>query len=113
MVSGRDLTQDHLFGMVLRENKGVFLGKKLINMSFTLKSIIKKLETVGIVSVSDYLSAKKKVLVDDLELSTEEIESISIAVDKFIDDNKPVEESAEEEAPAEEPVEEAPVEENN
>ena len=72
------------------------------------KGVIKKLETVGIISISDYLSAKKKVLVDDLELSTEEINSISIAVDAFIDafidENKP-------ETPAEEPVEEAPVEE--
>ena len=68
------------------------------------KGLIKKLGTVDIVSISDYLSAKKKVLVEDLELSIEEIESISVAVDKFIDENKP-------ETPAEEPVEEAPVEE--
>ena len=46
------------------------------------------------------MSAKKKILVDELELSVDEINSISVAVDKFIDLNKP-----------EEPVEEAPVEE--
>ncbi len=81
------------------------------------KGVIKKLESVGIVSVSDYLSAKKKVLVDDLELSIEEIDSISVAVDIFIDENKPEEDKPEEviieEAPAEEetPAEEEPVEE--
>ena len=80
------------------------------------KGVIKKLESVGIVSVSDYLSAKKKVLVDDLELSIEEIDSISVAVDIFIDENKPEEDKPEEiiieEAPAEEtPAEEAPAEE--
>ena len=81
------------------------------------KGLIKKLGTVNIVSISDYLSAKKKVLVEDLELSTEEIESISVSVDKFIDENKPEEDEPEEpveEAPAEEEVvEETPVEEND
>ena len=81
------------------------------------KGVIKKLGTVNIVSISDYLSAKKKVLVEDLELSTEEIESISVSVDKFIDENKPEEDEPEEpveEAPAEEEVvEETPVEEND
>jgi len=57
------------------------------------------------------LSAKKKILVDELELSVDDINSISVAVDKFIDLNKP-EEPVEEEAPVEEEVaEEAPVEE--
>ncbi len=75
------------------------------------KNVIKKLETVGIVSVSDYLSAKKKVLVDDLDLSTEEIDSISVAVDIFIDENKPEEEPVEDAPAEEEPVEETPAEE--
>ena len=53
---------------------------------------------------------------EDLELSTEDIESISVSVDKFIDENKPEEDEPEEpveEAPAEEVVEETPVEEND
>jgi len=102
-----------------KEYEEVLLNQKtnLDTLKGIKKSVIKKLEGVDIVSVADYLSAKKKVLVDELELSVDEISSISVAVDIFIDLNKPVEEApAEEEvveeAPAEEEVvEEAPAEE--
>ena len=64
------------------------------------------------------MSAKRRILVDELGLSIDEISSITVAVDTFIDLNKPeeevpVEEEVVEEAPAEEdvPVEEEVVEE--
>ncbi len=98
-----------------KEYEEVLLNQKtdLDSLKGIKKAVIKKLAGVDIVSVADYLSAKKKILVDELELSVDEIDSISVAVDAFIDLNKPkeeapVEEEAVEEAPAEE---EAPVEE--
>jgi len=65
-----------------KQNKDAF-GTDLDTLKGIKKAVIKKLEGVDIVSVADYLSAKKKVFVDELELSVDEISSISVAVDKF------------------------------
>jgi hypothetical protein len=76
---------------------------------------LKKLSEAGIVSVADYLGSKKFVLVDELDLTGDEINSISAVVNTFIsrnDEPEVVEEVVE--APAEEVVEEvveAPAEE--
>ncbi len=98
-----------------KEYEEVLLNQKtnLDTLKGIKKAMIKKLEGVGIVSVADYLSAKRRILVDELGLSIDEISSITVAVDTFIDLNKPVEEApAEEEVPVEEEVvEEAPAEE--
>ena len=116
------LTEYTIDAYTEKEYEEVLLNQKtdLDSLKGIKKAVIKKLAGVDIVAVADYLSAKKKILVDELELSVDEINSISVAVDKFIDLNKPeepveeeapVEEEVAEEAPAEEPVEEAPVEE--
>ena len=79
------------------------------------KGVLKKLSEAGIVSVADYLGSKKFVLVDELDLTGDEINSISAVVNTFIsrnDEPEVVEEVVE--APAEEVVEEvveAPAEE--
>ena len=90
------------------------------------KGVLKKLAGADIVSVADYLATKKYVLVDELDLTGDDINSISASVNAFISRNDepeeaPVEEAVVEETtnetPAEEPateeivVEEAPVEE--
>ena len=97
-----------------KEYEEVLLHQKtnLDTLKGIKKAIIKKLEGVDIVSITDYLSARRRILVDELELSVDEISSITVAVDAFIDLNKPKE--VVEEAPAEEekvPVEEEVVEE--
>ena len=63
----------------------------LINQKTTLesldgikKNISKKLNNLDIVSVADYLGAQKSVLTNDLDLSQEDIDSISDAVNNFI-----------------------------
>ena len=102
-----------------KEYEEVLLNQKtdLDTLKGIKKAVIKKLKEVDIVSVADYLSAKRRILVDELELSVDEINSITVAVDTFIDLNKPkeeapAEEEVVEEAPAEEEVvEEAPAEE--
>ena len=107
------LTEYTIDAYTEKEYEEVLLNQKtdLDSLKGIKKAVIKKLTGVDIVSVADYLSAKKKILVDELELSVDDINSISVAVDKFIDLNKP-EEPVEEEAPVEEEVaEEAPVEE--
>jgi len=83
------------------------------------KGVLKKLASAGIVSVADYLGTKKFVLVDEIDLSGDEINSISTVVNAFISRNdEPEEEIVEEvateevvEAPAEEIVEEVATEE--
>ena len=80
------------------------------------KGVLKKLASANIVSVSDYLGTKKFVLVDELDLTGDEINSISTVVNAFISRNDEpeeeiVEETAKEEAPAEEVVEETAKEE--
>ena len=62
------------------------------------KTVVKKLNTANIVSITDFLNAKKSVLSDELELSSEQISSVLELVDAFIAVNKVVVESDEEEA---------------
>jgi N utilization substance protein A len=79
--------------------------KSLDSFDGIKKGVLKKLSEAGIVSVADYLGSKKFVLVDELDLTGDEINSISAVVNTFISRNdEPVEEVVE--APAEEVVEE-------
>ena len=72
---------------------------------------MKKLAGADIVSVADYLGTTKFVLVDELDLTGDEINSISAVVNTFISRNDEPEEVEIEEAPAEEQVEEVVAEE--
>ena len=64
----------------------------LINQKTTLESLDgieksvsdKLIEVASIASVADYLNAKKYILSDEVELSSEEIEAVSEAVNNFI-----------------------------
>ena len=76
---------------------------------------MKKLAGADIVSVADYLATKKFILVDELDLSGDEINSISAVVNAFISRNDEpevvVEATVEEVVVEETPTkEEAPVE---
>jgi N utilization substance protein A len=75
------------------------------------KGVLKKLAGADIVSVADYLATKKFVLVDELDLTGDEINSISAVVNAFISRNDEPEEVVVEETPAEEQVEDVVVEE--
>ena len=75
------------------------------------KGVLKKLAGADIVSVADYLATKKFVLVDELDLTGDEINSISAVVNAFISRNDEPEEVVVEETPAEEQVEGVVVEE--
>ena len=48
------------------------------------KTLAKKLKNLEILTVADYLGAQKSVLTNDLELSPEDINDISEAVNHFI-----------------------------
>jgi hypothetical protein len=78
-----------------KTNLDIFKGIK--------KGVLKKLADANIVSVADYLSTKKFVLVDELELTSDQVDSISSAVNEFISKND--EPELTEEAPAEDIVE--------
>jgi hypothetical protein len=75
------------------------------------KGVLKKLAAADIVRVADYLGTKKFVLVDELDLTGDEINSISAVVNTFISRNDEPEEVVVEETPAEEQVEEVAIEE--
>ena len=75
------------------------------------KGVLKKLADADIVSVADYLATKKFVLVDELDLTGDEINSISAVVNAFISRNDEPEEVVVEETPAEEQVKDVVVEE--
>ena len=75
------------------------------------KGVLKKLAGADINSVADYLGTKKFVLVDELDLTGDEINSISAVVNTFISRNDEPEEVVLEEAPTEEQVEEVVAEE--
>ena len=73
----------------------------LFNQKTTLKSLDgveksvsdKLLEVASISSVADYLNAKKYILSDEVELTTEEIEAVSKSVNNFINKTHNKEES--------------------
>ena len=88
-----------------KEYEDVLLNQKtnLDTFKGIKKSVLKKLASEDIVSVADYLGAKKFILVDELELSPDEIDSISSVVNEFISKNNESEEDKE--TPAEDVVE--------
>jgi N utilization substance protein A len=89
-----------------KEYEDVLLNQKtnLDTFKGIKKGVLKKLASKDIVSVADYLGAKKFILVDELELSPDEIDSISSVVNEFISKNNESEEE-EKETPAEDVVE--------
>ena len=83
-----------------KEYEDVLLNQKtnLDTFKGIKKGVLKKLAGEDIISVADYLGAKKFVLVDELELSADEIDSISSAVNEFINKNNEPEEDQETQA---------------
>ena len=75
------------------------------------KGVLKKLAGADIVSVADYLATKKYVLVDELDLTGDDINSISASVNAFISRNDEPEEAPVEETVVEETTNETPAEE--